>query len=264
MFSFNSPYGACKTCSGLGTKMEVDPDLVITDKRKSIREGAIEPWSNPITTRRHRWKRATSNYFYELLEEASKDYGLSLRKPFSKLSPEHQRIVLYGRDYFEGVISNLERRYRETESEYVREEIYRKYISLHPCPDCQGARLRPESLAVIIAGKSIAQITQVSIKEASNFFSVLTLTKQEMLIAHQILKEIRERLKFLINVGLDYVTLDRKSATLSGGEAERIRLATQIGSSLVGVLYILDEFIRETTDAYAIPYIILEIWEIQS
>jgi excinuclease ABC subunit A len=123
----------------------------------------------------------------------------------------------------------------------VREEIYRKYISLHPCPDCQGARLRPESLAVIIAGKSIAQITQVSIKEAFNFFSALTLTRQEMLIAHQILKEIRERLKFLINVGLDYVTLDRKSATLSGGEAERIRLATQIGSSLVGVLYILDE-----------------------
>ena len=241
MFSFNSPYGACKTCSGLGTKMEVDPDLVVPDKSKSIWAGAIEPWSNPITTRRHRWKKSASHYYYDLLEEAAKDYGFSLRKPFSRLSAEQQKIVLYGKDYFEGVVSNLERRHRETESEYVREEIYRKYVNLHPCPDCRGARLRPESLAVTVAGQSIERISRMSIKEASRFFSLLTLSKQEMLIARQIFKEIRERLKFLTNVGLDYVSLDRKSSSLSGGEAERIRLATQIGSSLVGVLYILDE-----------------------
>ncbi|HLB95270.1 MAG TPA: excinuclease ABC subunit UvrA [Nitrospiria bacterium] len=252
VFSFNSPHGACPSasggCGGLGTTLEVDPDLVVPNKELSLREGAIRPW-----------ERRFSAYYYQMLESVAKHYRFDTRTPFLDLAPEHQRVVLYGsedetitfsyesdgrresyRRPFEGVIPNLERRFRETDSESVREEIA-QYMGTHPCPACKGDRLRPESLAVKVGERSIAEVTRLSIKEASFFFHQLTLTEREAFIAHRILKEITERLGFLINVGLDYLTLDRAAATLSGGEGQRIRLATQIGSSLVGVLYILDE-----------------------
>ncbi|MBI5042921.1 MAG: excinuclease ABC subunit UvrA [Nitrospirae bacterium] len=248
IFSFNSPYGACPECAGIGSLIEIDEDLVVPNKNLSIREGAIRPW-----------ERRSSVYYYQMLESLSKHYGFDLRTPFKDLSPQHQKIILYGsadeeikfsydndgkREYyykvFEGVIENLKRRYKETDSSYIREEIER-YMSMHPCPVCKGARLKPESLAIKINEKSIIDATRLSIKEALRFFSSLSLTEKEAIIAQRILKEIRERLGFLVNVGLDYLTLDRTASTLSGGEGQRIRLATQIGSSLVGVLYILDE-----------------------
>ena len=259
MFSFNSPYGACPACSGLGEKMEIDPRLVVPDDSLSIAEGALEPWANPITTRRHRWKWSTARYYRQILECVARHYGFSLHTPFRELPEEIKTILLYGSDEeiefeierggevyhywdtFEGVIRNLERRYNETDSEYVREEIFKRYIRMIPCPECKGKRLRKESLSVEVGGKNIAEITAMSIKEALNFFQNLKLTSKEELIAGQVIKEICARLKFLVDVGLDYLTLDRKAETLSGGEAERIRLATQIGSKLVGVLYILDE-----------------------
>ncbi len=260
MFSFNSPYGACPACSGLGTAMEVDPELVIPDPAKSIAGGAIVPWSSPITTRRHRWKGAASRYYYAQLEGVAREYGFDLTTPFKKLTARQRKAVLYGTgsrlikmrwersgrvEYkntpFEGVIPNLNRRYRQTDSEYVREEIFSKYITLRPCPECQGARLRPESRAVTVAERSIIESSALSVREALAFFSSLQLPGQKSEIAREVLKEIRERLSFLENVGLGYLTLDRASATLSGGEAQRIRLATQIGSGLVGVLYVLDE-----------------------
>ncbi|MCX6348676.1 MAG: excinuclease ABC subunit UvrA [Candidatus Aureabacteria bacterium] len=260
MFSFNSPYGACPTCSGLGTKMEMDPGLVVPDKTKSLREGAIEPWRDPITTRRHRWKWAASRYYHAWLDAVAREYGIDLDRPFGELPPAQQKVVLYGsgdRDVrvewergthyvvkeapYEGVIPQLERRYRETDSEYVREEVYRKYIRLKLCPDCGGARLKPESLAVTVGGKSIREATAFSVSAALDFFQNLSLPGIRSEIAREVLKEIRERLSFLKNVGLEYLTLDRESGTLSGGEAQRIRLATQIGSGLTGVLYVLDE-----------------------
>lgn len=248
MFSFNSPYGACPTCSGLGFNMEVDPELVIPDKDKSIAEGAVVPWSN-----------APNSYYFQMLSAVLNHYGYSVETPVKDLPQEIVDIILYGSDetieydyvsrfgkrtrrftgQYEGVINNLRRRYQEA-SEFSRGEI-EKYMSTKPCPACKGARLKPEVLAVTVGGKSIAQVTALSIGEALTFFSQLSLTKREEMIAQQVLKEIKNRLQFLLDVGLDYLTLDRAAATLSGGESQRIRLATQIGSRLVGVLYILDE-----------------------
>jgi len=248
-FSFNSPYGACPECTGLGVKDEPDPSLVIPDENLSISEGAILPWTEPVTTRRHRWKSAAKGYYYQLLRDASEVYGIDMNKPFGKLLEKHQDILLYGspeaiyetEEHFEGVIEQLQRRYRETESEYVREEIFNKYFRTRICPLCKGARLKKESLAVTINGKSIYDITRLSIEDVRGFFAGLSLKEKEKIISHQILKEIRSRLDFLMNVGLDYITLERSSSTLAGGEAQRIHLATQIGSSLVGVMYVLDE-----------------------
>jgi len=260
MFSFNSPYGACPACSGLGTAMEVDPELVIPDPKKSIAEGALAPWSSPITTRRHRWKGAAARYYYAQLEAVAGVYGFDLDTPFNRLTARQRKAVLFGtgsreivmkwarggrsqvkRAPFEGVIPNLNRRYRQTDSEYVREEIARKYITLRPCPQCGGARLKPESRAVRVAGKSIMDVTALPVRKAREFFRDLDLAGQAAVIARDVLKEIGERLAFLDNVGLGYLTLDRSAGTLAGGEAQRIRLATQIGSGLVGVLYVLDE-----------------------
>ena len=257
MFSFNSPYGACPVCGGLGTQQSIDPDLVIPDKEKSLREGAIVPWKEGVGF--YRWARTASHYYYRQLASLAKHYKFSLDTPFKNLSSEIQRIILYGSgpeeiefterrggesyNYwasFEGVIPNLERRYKESDSEYVKEEI-QKYVRETPCPACKGARLRPESLAVTIQKHSIYDVVKMSVKKSQEFFSQLKLTSRESLIAGEILKEIRKRLGFMVSVGLDYLTLDRKIGTLSGGEAERIRLATQIGSGLVGVIYILDE-----------------------
>ena len=237
-FSFNSPYGACSSCAGLGTKVEIDPGLVIIDKSKSIQEGAIEPW--------RRGSRGVIMYYRALLREVASVYNFDLDTPFKKLNKKLQKVILFGGEEWiwgkrwEGVVPNMQRRFRETQSEFIKDEIA-KYMSSHPCPVCQGARLKAESLAVTIQDRSIAQVTALSVKEAKEFFSNLKLSEKEKLIAHQVLKEINKRLSFMLNVGLDYLSLDRRSSTLSGGEAQRIRLATQIGAGLVGVLYILDE-----------------------
>ena len=237
-FSFNSPYGACPECNGLGTKLEFDPDLVIPDRNKSINEGALAPWK--------RGGRGYILYYRWLIRELSYQIKFDLDTPFKKLSKEVQRAILYGCDEyvgskpFEGIIPHLERLFRETDSDYLKEEISR-FMSSLPCPLCKGSRLKKESLAVKINEKNIWEITQMSIKEAHNFFAGLELSERQKLIAHQTLKAITQKLQFCIDVGLDYLTLDRKSATLSGGEAQRIRLATQVGSGLVGVLYVLDE-----------------------
>jgi len=241
VFSFNSPYGACESCTGLGQKLEVAPELVVPEQNLSIEEGAIVPWSEPITTRRHRWKGAWSSYYYQMLSDVAHRHHFSLNTPFKKLTDEQKKAVLYGDGEFEGVITNLERRYRETESDYVKEEIYHKYIRSSCCPVCGGGRLKKESTCVTIGGKSIVEVTHFDVKSLKGFFDNLKLTNKEQTIAHQILKEIKSRLTFLVNVGLDYITLDRETSTLAGGEAQRINLATQIGSSLVGVLYVLDE-----------------------
>lgn len=249
MFSFNNPYGACPDCTGLGTRMYFDPDLVVPNQELSLREGAIAPWEKRL-----------SGWFHLTLEALAKSYDFDIRTPFKKLSQKVRNIILNGsgrelvqfwweedggrkhfyQKEFEGVLNNLERRYRETESEQVREELER-YMNVMPCPTCHGARLKKEALFVRVAGRNICEVTALSIKDALTFFSQLSLSKKDEEIARRILKEIRERLHFLVNVGLDYLSLDRSSGTLSGGEGQRIRLATQIGSSLVGVLYILDE-----------------------
>jgi len=250
MFSFNSPYGACPTCNGLGTIMEIDPELVVPDESLSINQGAIAILGE-----------SRDGWYYNQLKALAKHYKFDLNTPFRELPQEIKDVILYGskaeeiqftyrqkngkgewRYYgkFEGIIPNLERRYRQTSSSAVRSWI-EEFMNTRPCPECKGARLKKESLAVKIKGLNIYQITQMSIKEALRFFSELRLSPREELIAHQILKEIKQRLGFLINVGLDYLTLDRSAASLSGGESQRIRLATQIGSQLVGVLYILDE-----------------------
>jgi len=247
LFSFNSPFGACPTCTGLGVKKEIDPDLLIPDKGKSLAEGAVEGW--------HRGSIA-----YAYFEGLADKYHFNLNTPVNKLDREQLEKILYGtgteeikivyrdtagrrRSYqatFEGVVHNIMRRYGETSSTYIREE-FEEYMSVRPCPECKGTRLRKEALAVKVGDLSIAEVAGMSIVEAYNFFHSLDLTERERLIARQIKKEITERLGFLINVGLDYLTLDRPAGTLSGGEAQRIRLATQIGSGLTGVLYILDE-----------------------
>ncbi|MBI4707872.1 MAG: excinuclease ABC subunit UvrA [Candidatus Omnitrophica bacterium] len=238
VFSFNSPYGACPECNGLGNKPEFDADLVVPDKNKSINGGAIEAWK--------RGGKGYILYYRWLLRELSYKMGFDLDIAFKKLPKNIQKAILYGTDKqvngkpFEGVIPHLERLFRQTESAYLKEEISR-FMSSLPCPVCRGARLKKESLSVFVGGKNIWEVTQMPIKEAHIFFSSLKLEGRSILIARQVLKEILQKLQFCIDVGLDYLTLDRKSSTLSGGEAQRIRLATQVGSGLVGVLYVLDE-----------------------
>jgi len=237
-FSFNSPYGACSECNGLGTKFEFDPDLIIPDKTKSINGGALAPWK--------RGGRGYILYYRWLIRQLSYCLKFDLDTPFIKLSKTVQKAIFYGsaeivgNKPFEGVIPHLERLFCQTDSEYLKEEIS-KFMSTLPCPACKGSRLKPESLAVRINQKNICQITAMSIKDALNFFNALELTEKDKLVSYQALKEITQKLKFCVDVGLDYLALDRKSSTLSGGEAQRIRLATQVGSGLVGVLYCLDE-----------------------
>ncbi|MDO8488928.1 MAG: excinuclease ABC subunit UvrA [Candidatus Omnitrophota bacterium] len=237
-FSFNSPYGACPECNGLGNKLKFDPDLIMPDKNKSINGGALEPWK--------RGGRGYILYYRWLIRELSYLLKFDLDTPFNKLSKHVQKAIFYGTQEvvgnkpFEGVIPHLERLFHQTDSDYLKEEIS-KFMSTLPCPECKGARLKPESLAVLINQKNIWQVSKMPIKEAINFFSSLKLSEKEKLVSYQALKEITQKLKFCVDVGLDYLTLDRKSATLSGGEAQRIRLATQVGSGLVGVLYVLDE-----------------------
>ncbi|MEV2907693.1 excinuclease ABC subunit UvrA [Paenibacillus larvae] len=249
MFSFNSPFGACPECDGLGSQMIVDPDLLVPNKNKTIEDGAFETWAG-----------STSNYYPQFLKAVCIHYNIPTDIPVSELTDEQMKILLYGtggekvrfryeNDFgvtkdalvpFEGIVRNLERRYRDTYSDGIREHI-EGYMSTKPCPKCKGQRLKPETLAVTINGKNIAHATSLSIGEAQKWFESLELSDRELAIARLILKEIRSRLGFLVNVGLDYLTLHRSAGTLSGGEAQRIRLATQIGSSLMGVLYILDE-----------------------
>ena len=236
-FSFNSPYGACPACGGLGNKMEIDPELVIADKSKPV-ISAVDAW--------RRGGKGLYLYYRRLLRSLAHRHGFDIETPFKDLPKDIKHLVLYGEGeghgwgVYEGVIPNLERRFRETESEFIKTEI-NKYMSVQPCPSCCGDRLKPESLSVTIQDKNIAEISRMSIKTMKTFLADLKLTETEKTIAHQALKEIIARLAFMINVGLDYLTLDRRSYTLSGGEAQRIRLATQIGSGLVGVIYILDE-----------------------
>ncbi len=235
MFSFNSPYGACPACSGLGNKMNIDPDLVVPDRKKPLIE-AVAAWK--------RGGRGIVLYYRRLLRSLASDYNFDVYTPFKDLPKPIRTLVLYGNEdrggYFEGVIPNLERRFRETKSDFVKTEI-NKYMSEQPCPVCNGSRLRKESLAVTVGDKNITEIVSMSIKQAKVFFETLKLNREQRLIGREVIKEILSRLKFMSDVGLDYLTLDRTSKTLSGGEAQRIRLATQIGSGLVGVLYILDE-----------------------
>ena len=237
-FSFNSPYGACAECNGLGTKLEFDADLIIPDKAKSINGGALAPWK--------RGGRGYILYYRWLIRQLSYRLKFDLDTPFKKLPKQVQKAIFYGTKEvigskpFEGVIPHLERLFHQTDSDYLKEEIS-KFMSTLSCPACNGARLKLESLSVRINQKNICQITAMPIKEALSFFSELVLTEKEKLISYQALKEITQKLKFCVDVGLDYLALDRKSATLSGGEAQRIRLATQVGSGLVGVLYCLDE-----------------------
>ncbi|MBD3271189.1 MAG: excinuclease ABC subunit UvrA [Elusimicrobia bacterium] len=241
LFSFNSPHGACPDCSGLGMKIEIDESLIVPDPRLSIEQGALKPWANPITTRTHRWKASWSGYYGEMLHDVCTRHRIPTDIPYTKLSRSQKNTLLYGDDAFEGVLSNMQRRYQETESDYVREAIMDTYMLRHQCPTCHGARLKKEALAVTVGGLSIDKLVKKSIAKAQQFFKDIVLSDKEKLIARQILKEINARLGFLVNVGLDYITLDRESGTLSGGEAQRIHLATQIGSGLVGVLYVLDE-----------------------
>jgi excinuclease ABC subunit A len=293
-FSFNTPHGACPTCTGLGSRLEVDPDLILANKDLTLAEGAIAAWGKAWTG---------NSYYRSLLESVAKHYGFSMNVPIRDLQPSNLEKILYGsgserivltyqsksgrnREYravYEGIIPNIERRFKETESDFIRDDL-QKYMAPRPCPTCKGARLKPEVLAVTIAGRSIDEVVHYSVLHARDFFTALedrvpfgertngqvkvparssartgrakadvanadayaaerglTLTDREFSIGRQILKEIRERLRFLVDVGLDYLTLSRTAATLSGGEAQRIRLATQIGSGLTGVLYILDE-----------------------
>jgi len=232
MFSFNNPYGACPECGGIGTRWEIDPERLVPNTSRSLKAGALSPWAGARET----------TYFRQTLQALAKRHKFSLEEPWSKLKKSARDVILFGdRDGgFEGVVKVLERRYRETQSEDARAEI-ETFMAERPCPACRGSRLRPESLGLKIAGRSIADVVRFTIKEAGGFFASLTFNEREAAIARRVLKEIRERLGFLMNVGLDYLTLDRPAGTLSGGEGQRIRLATQIGSSLVGVLYILDE-----------------------
>lgn len=249
MFSFNSPFGACPECDGLGAKLEVDVDLVIPNKELSLKQHAIAPW-----------EPTSSQYYPQLLEAICNHYGIDMDMPVKDLPDNQMEKILYGstkdRIYFryendwgqvrenyivfEGVLKNVERRYKETSSDYIREQM-EKYMGEHACPTCKGYRLKRETLAVLVDGRHIGEVTALSVEEAHQFFEGLELSEKEMKIANMIFREITERLGFLINVGLDYLTLSRAAGTLSGGEAQRIRLATQIGSRLTGVLYILDE-----------------------
>jgi excinuclease ABC subunit A len=249
MFSFNSPHGACLRCTGLGSQMEIDPELVVPDPSLTLNQGAILPWST-----------SASDYYDQMTQAIAERYEIDADTPWEDLPEEARHHFLFGtngdriyinyrnrygrrRSYtttFEGIVPNLARRYRETDSEYTREKV-EEYMSVRPCPDCHGARLRPESLAVTVGGLGIHQLTRMSARRAIEWFERLELSSTDRQIARLVLREIDERLRFLDNVGVGYLSLDRAAGTLSGGEAQRIRLATQIGSSLVGVLYILDE-----------------------
>ncbi|BAH46254.1 excinuclease ABC subunit A [Brevibacillus brevis NBRC 100599] len=249
IFSFNSPFGACSECDGLGVKLEVDPDMVVPDATKTLDDGAIGAW-----------EPKTSTYYQQLLESACRHFNIRMDVPYEELTAAHRQILMYGSEGekihfryenefgqvreavvpFEGVVINLQRRHLETSSDYIREQI-EGFMSQKACPVCKGQRLRQESLAVKIGERSISELTTLSILDAHQFVDGLELTERETKIANLIVKEIKARLNFLIDVGLDYLTLSRAAGTLSGGEAQRIRLATQIGSSLMGVLYILDE-----------------------
>ncbi|MCH1625802.1 excinuclease ABC subunit UvrA [Fredinandcohnia quinoae] len=249
MFSFNSPFGACPDCDGLGSKLEVDVDLVIPNWDLSLRQHAIAPW-----------EPTSSQYYPQLLEAVCNHYGIDMDMPVKDVPKHLMDKLLYGSDgeeiffhyendfgltrenyiVFEGVLRNVERRFKETSSDYIREQM-EKYMGQHDCPSCKGYRLKKETLAVLISGKHIGHVTEFSINEAFEFFTTIELSEKEMQIANMIFQEIKERLGFLVNVGLDYLTLSRAAGSLSGGEAQRIRLATQIGSRLTGVLYILDE-----------------------
>ncbi|ASY15873.1 excinuclease ABC subunit A [Candidatus Planktophila sulfonica] len=248
-FSFNSPFGACAECSGIGTKLEVDEDLIIPDDTISINEGAIAPWAGG----------QSSEYFLRLLEALAEELRFSLDNPWKKLSAKAKDAIINGFEYevhvkfknrygrvrnystgFEGVVPFIHRRHSETDSDYSRDK-YEAYMRETPCPACKGARLKPEVLAVTLGGKSIAEVCALSIDDCATFLKQVTLNKREAQIAERVMKEVHARLGFLLDVGLDYLSLDRPAATLSGGEAQRIRLATQIGSGLVGVLYVLDE-----------------------
>jgi excinuclease ABC subunit A len=231
MFSFNNPYGACPECGGLGTREEVDPERLIPNPARSLRQGAIVAWSG-----------RENPYFRQTLEVLARRHRFSLDEPWAKLKKNVRDLILYGDQDggFEGILRVLERRYKETLSEETRQQI-EHFMTERPCPTCGGARLRRESLAIRVGGRSIGDVVKLTVSDASTFFDKLELSERDMTIARRVLKEIRERLGFLKNVGLDYLTLDRPAGTLSGGEGQRIRLATQIGSGLVGVLYILDE-----------------------
>ncbi len=231
MFSFNNPYGACQECGGIGSRDELDPERLVPNPARSLKEGALAPWAGREST-----------YFRQTLQVLAKRHRFSLDTPWGELRRGVRDVILHGEKDggFEGVVAILERRYRETTSEEARAEI-QQFMAERPCPACGGARLRRESLGFKLAGRSIADVVRLTIKEAGTFFGGLKLNEREAAIARRVLKEIRERLGFLMNVGLDYLTLDRPAGTLAGGEGQRIRLATQIGSSLVGVLYILDE-----------------------
>ncbi|HEY5171534.1 MAG TPA: excinuclease ABC subunit UvrA [Acidimicrobiia bacterium] len=248
-FSFNSPYGACEECDGLGTRFQVDPELVISDDDLSIDEGAIKPWSG-----------FRGEYFKRVLIAVGEEYGFDTATPWKKLKAAAKKVILYGasgkqvtvryknrygrqRSYstkYEGVIPWVERRHTESESDRVR-EVIEGYMRLVPCPVCKGARLRPASLAVTVGGKNIHEVGELSIRDCAQFFHTVELSERDRMIAERVFKEVIERLQFLLDVGLDYLSLNRNSATLAGGEAQRIRLASQIGSGLVGVLYVLDE-----------------------
>ncbi|MDA1337292.1 MAG: excinuclease ABC subunit UvrA [bacterium] len=234
VFSFNSPFGACLSCQGLGEKLEVDPKLVIPNPRLSIAEGAIFPWAHASH------KIGRQGFFWWKLEDLAKERKFSLNSPVKDLPSSVTKLVLHGDGDFEGVIPWLQRRYHETDSEYAREEI-EQYMVEKICEACQGQRLKPEVLAVTVGGKSIHEVVSLQLNHTKEFFSKLVLKEHENKIAHPIIKEVLNRLQFLIDVGLEYLTLARKAGTLSGGEEQRIRLATQIGSKLTGVLYILDE-----------------------
>jgi excinuclease ABC subunit A len=248
-FSFNSPFGACPICTGLGTRKEVDPELVVPDPERSLADGALAPWASG----------QSSEYFLRLLQGVADSFGFDLATPWEDLPVRAQKAVLHGtpeqvhvsyknrygrqRSYYasyEGVVTWIERRHAETESDYSREK-YEGYMREVPCPTCEGSRLKPEILAVTIGGRSIAEVSSLSIGDAADWLRALVLDDRDMFIAERVLKEVHARLGFLVDVGLDYLSLDRAAATLAGGEAQRIRLATQIGSGLVGVLYVLDE-----------------------
>ena len=252
MFSFNAPFGACETCNGLGESKEVDPNLVIPNKELSIKQGAIAAWGNVST--------GDDTYYSKMVQSLANHFGVSIETPFKDLPEEFVQELLYGTNntivqfvydskyggrreykaYFEGVIPNLTRRYNETNSEHARDKI-EEFMSETPCPKCKGARLKKEVLSVLVDGKNIMEVTDFSVNELVEYIENINLSEKQKFIAHEILKEIRGRAIFLRDVGLDYLNLSRKAGTLSGGEAQRIRLATQIGSALVGVLYVLDE-----------------------
>ncbi|NLH43932.1 MAG: excinuclease ABC subunit UvrA [Planctomycetes bacterium] len=241
LFSFNSPYGACKSCDGLGTILEFDPDLIVPDKSISLENGAVDAW--------RRSGKRMNIYYNRLIKRFCRDTGISKAVPYEEIPEDIRHLLMYGTTpadeekygvWFEGVIPNLDRRWKGTTSEYVKTRLH-GYLSEQPCQTCKGARLRPEAIAVTVGGKSIQELSRMSVEQAQEFFDRLQLNPEQTIIAAQVLKEIRARLQFMLDVGLGYLTLDRVSSTLAGGEAQRIRLATQVGSGLVGVCYVLDE-----------------------